>query len=241
MVVMGHTEEPATGGDGRSRRAHAVRRKPGRHRRMRLPPMAIGAAAVSVPHRQARQGPELCREAESSFAALLQRRRIKGWWSSRRSRTLLDVVVRKSAAILKLLSGEDQALLVGRDALLVLDLGLHIVDGVGRLHLQGDGLARQGLDKNLHGCSLSTTPGAHSPDRCRRCAFRGAGERAGRSGGSDAAYSALGALWPCGDAVSHDAETFRGGEGGVEPWSTTLPRRLPGHVVHDRGVGPGLR
>lgn len=58
---------------------------------------------------------------------------------------LLDVVVRKGAAILELLSGEDQALLVGGDALLVLDLGLDIVDGVGRLHLKGDSLTRQGL------------------------------------------------------------------------------------------------
>ena len=65
-------------------------------------------------------------------------------------RLLLDVVVREGAAVLELLAGEDQALLVGRDALLVLDLGLDIVDGVRRLHLQGDCLARQGLDENLH-------------------------------------------------------------------------------------------
>ena len=36
---------------------------------------------------------------------------------------LLDVVVRKSAAILELLAGEDQTLLIGGNALLVLDLG----------------------------------------------------------------------------------------------------------------------
>ena len=36
---------------------------------------------------------------------------------------LLNVVVRKSAAILELLAGEDQTLLIGRNALLVLDLG----------------------------------------------------------------------------------------------------------------------
>ena len=35
---------------------------------------------------------------------------------------LLDVVVGESAAVLKLLAGEDQSLLVGGDALLVLDL-----------------------------------------------------------------------------------------------------------------------
>jgi hypothetical protein len=33
---------------------------------------------------------------------------------------------------------------------LVLDLGLDIVDGVGRLHLKGDRLPREGLDENLH-------------------------------------------------------------------------------------------
>ncbi len=43
------------------------------------------------------------------------------------SRLLLDVVVGKSAAILELLAGEDQALLVRGNALLVLDLGLDIV------------------------------------------------------------------------------------------------------------------
>ncbi len=36
---------------------------------------------------------------------------------------LLDVVVGKSAAILELLAGEDESLLIGGDALLVLDLG----------------------------------------------------------------------------------------------------------------------
>jgi hypothetical protein len=33
---------------------------------------------------------------------------------------------------------------------LVLNLLLDIVDRVGRLHLEGDGLASQGLDKDLH-------------------------------------------------------------------------------------------
>ena len=40
---------------------------------------------------------------------------------------LLDVVVGESAAILELLAGEDQALLVWGNALLILDLGLDIV------------------------------------------------------------------------------------------------------------------
>jgi hypothetical protein len=64
---------------------------------------------------------------------------------------LLDVVVGESAAILKLLAGEDQTLLVWRDSLLVLNLGLDVVDGVRRLHLKGDSLTRQGLHEAVGG------------------------------------------------------------------------------------------
>ena len=62
-----------------------------------------------------------------------------------------DVVVRERAAVLQLLAREDEALLVGRDALLVLDLLLHVVDRVGRLDVERDGLAREGLDEDLCG------------------------------------------------------------------------------------------
>jgi len=48
---------------------------------------------------------------------------------------LLDIVVRQGATILQLLPGKNQALLVWWDAFLVLNLGLDIVNGVGRLHL----------------------------------------------------------------------------------------------------------
>ena len=65
-------------------------------------------------------------------------------------RLLLNVVIRQGAAILELLAGENQALLVGGDTLLVLDLRLNVVDGVGRLDLKGDGLASEGLDEDLH-------------------------------------------------------------------------------------------
>ena len=65
-------------------------------------------------------------------------------------RLLLDVVIGKSASILELLSGEDQSLLIGWNTLLILDLGLDIVNGIGRLDLKGDGLARQGFDEDLH-------------------------------------------------------------------------------------------
>jgi len=47
-------------------------------------------------------------------------------------------------------TSKDQTLLVRRDAFLVLDLGLHVFDGVRRFHFQRDGLAGQGLDENLH-------------------------------------------------------------------------------------------
>ena len=58
-----------------------------------------------------------------------------------KSRLLLDVVVGEGTAVLELLSSEDQALLVWWNSLLVLDLGLDVVDGVGRLNLEGDSLA----------------------------------------------------------------------------------------------------
>merc|ERR1712151_53625 len=72
---------------------------------------------------------------------------------------LLDVVVREGTAVLELLASEDQALLVRRNALLVLDLALDIVDGVRGLHLKGDGLAREGLDEDLHLRWLSDSSG----------------------------------------------------------------------------------
>merc|ERR1711945_24880 len=56
---------------------------------------------------------------------------------------------------LKLLASEDQPLLVWGDALLVLDLGLDVLDGVGLFDLKGDGLASQGLDEDLHASSKS--------------------------------------------------------------------------------------
>ena len=66
-----------------------------------------------------------------------------------KGRLVWDVVVRESVGILKLLPGEGQALLVGRDTLLVLNLGLDIANGVGGLDLEDNGLAGQGLDEDL--------------------------------------------------------------------------------------------
>jgi len=63
---------------------------------------------------------------------------------------LLNVVIRQSSAIFKLLSGEDQSLLLRWNSFLVLDLGLDIRDGVIWLDVQGDCLSRKSLDEDLH-------------------------------------------------------------------------------------------
>ena len=66
------------------------------------------------------------------------------------SALLLDVVIGKGSSVLKLLSGEDQALLIRGDTLLILDLGLDVVNGIRRLDLEGDSLSSQRLDEDLH-------------------------------------------------------------------------------------------
>jgi hypothetical protein len=50
-------------------------------------------------------------------------------------------VIRKSPSVLELLSGKNQSLLVWRNTLLVLDLGLDIVNSVRGFNLKGDGLS----------------------------------------------------------------------------------------------------
>jgi hypothetical protein len=67
-----------------------------------------------------------------------------------KSGLLLDVVVGESAAVFKLLSGEDEALLIWGDTFLVLNFGLHVLNGVGGFDVQSDGLASEGLDEDLH-------------------------------------------------------------------------------------------
>ena len=66
------------------------------------------------------------------------------------SRLLLDVIVRECATIFELLSHEDEVLLIRGNALFVLDLGLHVVDGVGGFNLEGNGFVSEGLNENLH-------------------------------------------------------------------------------------------
>merc|ERR1719153_2210946 len=67
-----------------------------------------------------------------------------------KSGLLLDVVVRESTTILQLLAGEDEPLLIRGNSFLVLDFSFNILDGIRRLNLQGNGLACQRLDKDLH-------------------------------------------------------------------------------------------
>lgn len=55
------------------------------------------------------------------------------------SRLLLDIVIAESATVFKLLTSENQTLLVWGNSLLILNLGLDIVNSVGRLDLKGDG------------------------------------------------------------------------------------------------------
>ena len=70
---------------------------------------------------------------------------------------LLNVVVRKGSAVLKLLTGEDKSLLIWGDTLLVLDLGFHVLDGVRCLDIKGDGLSCESLHEDLH----TTTEAEH--------------------------------------------------------------------------------
>ena len=65
-------------------------------------------------------------------------------------RLLLDVVVAESPAVLELLTSEDQALLVGRNTLLVLNLSLDVLDRVGSLDVESDSLAGESLNEDLH-------------------------------------------------------------------------------------------
>jgi len=55
---------------------------------------------------------------------------------------LLDIVVGESTAILELLAGKDQTLLIWWNAFLILDFCFNIIDGIGGLNLKGDGFAR---------------------------------------------------------------------------------------------------
>ena len=61
------------------------------------------------------------------------------------SRLLLDVVVRESATVLELLSRKNKTLLIRWNALLILNLGLDVVDGIGWFYIQSNGFTSEGL------------------------------------------------------------------------------------------------
>ena len=63
---------------------------------------------------------------------------------------LLDVVVGEGSSVFELLSSEDESLLIGWDAFLVLDLSLDILNGVCWLDIEGDGFTCEGLNEDLH-------------------------------------------------------------------------------------------
>lgn len=62
---------------------------------------------------------------------------------------LLDIVIAQGAAIFELLSSKDQTLLIWRNALLVLDLGLYVLNGIRSLDIESDRLTGKSLYKNL--------------------------------------------------------------------------------------------
>ena len=104
------------------------------------------------------------------------------------SQLLLDVALRQRTAVFKLLSRKDQTLLVGKDALFILDLGLDIVDCVGRFDFKSNGsfrLATAHYDMGEKGytqcCQLSARiPRESGIDRRkidRRVIFKGLGKQ----------------------------------------------------------------
>ena len=54
-------------------------------------------------------------------------------------------VIRQSPSVLELLSSKDQSLLIGRNALLVLNLGLDVINRVRGFYLEGDGLSGKAM------------------------------------------------------------------------------------------------
>ena len=70
-------------------------------------------------------------------------------------RFFLDVIVRQSATIFKLLSGEYQSLLIWRNSLLVLNFSFNIFNGVWCLNFESNSFASESLDKDLHTSSKS--------------------------------------------------------------------------------------
>ena len=62
----------------------------------------------------------------------------------------LNVVIGEGSAVLELLSGEDESLLIWWDTFFVLDLSLNVFNGVCWLNIKGDCFTCECFDENLH-------------------------------------------------------------------------------------------
>ena len=62
----------------------------------------------------------------------------------------LNVIVLKCAAIFQLFTSKDQALLVWRDTLLVLDLAFDVVNSFVAFHFEGNSLSSERYNMDLH-------------------------------------------------------------------------------------------
>merc|ERR1719148_306048 len=70
---------------------------------------------------------------------------------------LLDVVIGESTAIFQLFTSENQSLLVGRNTFFILNLLLHVLNGITGFDVKGDSLAGQSFNENLHSRTTSKT------------------------------------------------------------------------------------
>ena len=70
-------------------------------------------------------------------------------------RFLLNVIVGESSSIFKLLSSEDETLLIWRNTFFVLDLSFDILNSISRLNFKSDGFTSESLDEDLHTTSKS--------------------------------------------------------------------------------------
>jgi len=114
------------------------------------------SAAVLEPERVSDTRAGKCDEARWQAQQHDARAGDKGGWESERwsasRREARQETAGRAMRGHALLASEDEPLLVRGDALLVLDLGLDVVDRVGRLDLERDRLAGERLDEDLHGC-----------------------------------------------------------------------------------------
>ena len=71
-----------------------------------------------------------------------------------KSAFLLDVIIGEGPSIFKLLTSEDESLLIRRNTFLVLDLLLDVLDLIGGLNIESNGLSCKCLYEDLHGLLL---------------------------------------------------------------------------------------